>query len=107
MNTDRDQSTTPSLSAKEPAVFSLTGTVRITEAEQLHESALALLLNSGEVTVSCEGAEFVDASILQVLLALKESMWQQGRTLRFQDVPSSVASFWRLAGFDSTLSPRP
>lgn len=77
------------------------------DAEQLQESALALLANGGDVTVVCEETDCVDASILQILIALKSSLRQEGRALRFTDVSNSLASTWRLAGFDSNLEQTP
>jgi len=106
MKTNHDQAAATSLFPNGPASFSLKGTMRITDAEQLHES-VQMLANSSDVTVVCDETDFVDASIVQVLLALKESLRQHGHVLLFKNVPSSLASSWRLAGFDSTLSPRP
>lgn len=106
MKTSHDPAAATSLFPQVPASFLLKGTVRITDAEQLHES-VQMLANSSDVTVACDETDFVDASILQVLLALKESLRQHGHVLLFKNVPSSLASSWRLAGFDSTLSPRP
>lgn len=83
--------------------FLLKHATRITDAEQLHESALSLVQIVGDVTVDCEDTDWVDASILQILIALKSSLRNEGRALRFTNVSSSLASTWGLAGFDLNL----
>lgn len=107
MTSSHDQTTAPIVSDRESQPLFLKETMRITDAERLHESALALMANSGDVTVDCEETDGVDASILQILVALKNSLQQEGRALRFTDVSNSLASTWRLAGFDSNLKQRP
>jgi anti-anti-sigma regulatory factor len=86
-----------------PRSFSLKGGLGIADASRLHASLVALLDEGGDVTVACDEAEHVDASVLQILLALKEALRQEGRTLQFAGLPPAMESFWRLTGVGAIL----
>lgn len=107
MTSSHDRTSVTPTSDQSPQTLFLKETMRIADAERLHESALALLANGGDVTVACVETECVDTSILQVLVALKSSLRQESRALRLTDVSNSLASTWRQAGFDSTLEQTP
>src|SRR5689334_14312294 len=85
----------------------LRGHVNVGAAAELHQAALLLLGAEEEITVSCQHVDHLDASILQVLFAMKEERRAQGKMVRLIDVTPAVRSFIRLAGLAEVLLDTP
>jgi anti-anti-sigma factor len=62
----------------------LRGDVNVFLASQLHEEAVRLAESGQDVLVDCEQVESVDASALQILVALQEALAAHGRTVQFR-----------------------
>ncbi len=68
-------------------VLVLCGTIDVTLAKELHQTACQLAERGQDTAVGCKSIEYIDLSALQILLALKEELKARGKTLTFQEVP--------------------
>jgi anti-anti-sigma regulatory factor len=81
----------------------LRGRVTVEHARLLHERAVELRLAAGPVAVDCADVERLDASALQVLLALRVALLAAGRHLVLEHVPAALDATLRLAGAEALL----
>jgi anti-anti-sigma regulatory factor len=76
----------------------LAGHVTVSSASQLHEAALRLAASGNNVTVCCAGAEYLDASAIQILISLGRDLVRRGKRCDITNVPDGVKPWFRLAG---------
>lgn len=84
-------------------VIILEGAVDIFFAADLRQAALGLLGAGEDVAVCCEKLERLDTAALQILLALKKELEQNGKTLQVIDLPAGPARLVDLAGLTGRL----
>jgi anti-anti-sigma regulatory factor len=77
--------------------------VDILAARQLHGEALLLAAAGGAVVVDCSRCERLDASALQILLALDAHFRERQATLRIVGGSPAVRAWLRVAGCASLL----
>jgi hypothetical protein len=75
--------------------------------ERHDERPLTLVLH-GDVNIYCAGllhesADYLDTSALQILLALRQGLLAQGRSLRMTGVSAGMESLLGLAGVPSVF----
>lgn len=66
----------------------------------LREGALRELARGGVLIFDCEGLERIDASVLQLLLAVERAAREQGSGLVLRAVPDNVLCYFDVAGAD-------
>jgi anti-anti-sigma factor len=88
------------------AVLGLSGTVDVSSAVRLREEALRLASGGGAVILDWAGCRHLDASALQMLLALKRRLETGGGSLRVGRDASAVRAWLAMAGA-SALLPAP
>lgn len=76
------------------------GTAGIAEAAGLQDAALEAAASGNAVTVSLAEAERLDASALQVLLALRASLAANRVEMRWDGCTAQVAEYLALAGVE-------
>jgi anti-anti-sigma regulatory factor len=76
----------------------LTGRVTVSEAGQFHKTARELSARGTDVTVSCERAEYLDVSAVQILLCLGRDLIGRGRRCDIVGVSEPLGEYFRLAG---------
>jgi anti-anti-sigma regulatory factor len=81
----------------------LEGAVDIFFAVDLRQAALEVLQAGEDIIVCCEKLERLDTSALQILLALKKELEQNGRKIEWPDVPTGPAALAALAGLSGHL----
>jgi anti-anti-sigma regulatory factor len=84
--------------AKKGARLVLKGNVTVVSAERLHRTALESLELNADVTADLGAADDLDASALQILLALRRSLQARGRNLRLAGSSPLLDESLRLAG---------
>jgi anti-anti-sigma factor len=89
-----------------PNILRLEGIVDVRQARRVLESAKTSLASSGEVIVDCGAVERLDASAVQILLALKRSLEASDRTLRLDGAPERVSKLLLLTGMGRALDLR-
>jgi anti-anti-sigma factor len=72
----------------------------IQTATLLHAQALDALARPGTVLVDCADVELMDASAIQVLLALERALAARERRMAVTRVSAAAADAMRLAGFE-------
>lgn len=82
----------------------LSGTINLFVAGQLHQVALGLLTAGGRVSVDCRQADHLDGSACQLLLALKRDLRSRGGDLMLAGVPQAVDRYLRLAGMSELIT---
>jgi anti-anti-sigma regulatory factor len=90
----------------EENVLRLEGSVDVSRAQRLLETAREREKASGDVMVECAAVERLDASAVQILLALKRSLEASGRTLRMQNVPDRIFELLLRTGVGQALVAR-
>jgi len=80
------------------APLRLEGAVTFALASSLKEVACRQLRGGADLTVSCARLEQIDATGVQLLLALKRDLAQAGRRLELQEVPAQLERTFLLAG---------
>ena len=80
------------------APLSLAGAVTVGVASVLKEAACQQLRGAGDLAVSCARLEQIDASGVQILLALKRELAEDGRAFTLQEVPPRLEWAFALAG---------
>jgi ABC-type transporter Mla MlaB component len=78
--------------------LSLEGAVTVGVASVLKEAACQQLRGAGDLAVSCARLEQIDASGVQILLALKRELAEDGRAFALQEVPPRLERAFALAG---------
>lgn len=76
----------------------LAGRVTAADAARLHAAARAAAARGGDVRVGFARAEHVDASAVQIVLALGRDLAGRGKRCDVADVPAAVGEVFRLAG---------
>jgi ABC-type transporter Mla MlaB component len=76
----------------------LEGALSVGVACAVKEAACQRLRGAGDVAVSCARLEQIDASAVQILLALKRELAEDGRALALQEVPPGLRPVFALAG---------
>lgn len=79
----------------------LSGRVTVAHAKQFHATALELSASGANVTVCCEGADYLDVSAIQILLCLGRELVKSGRRCDIAGVAGALADDFRLAGLGS------
>jgi anti-anti-sigma factor len=66
--------------------------------EELRALALASVNTDGDLTVNVEGVEYLDASALQILLALAAERKKLGQALRLANASQALSHWFEYAG---------
>ncbi|MCU0703344.1 MAG: STAS domain-containing protein [Fimbriiglobus sp.] len=82
--------------------LALRGRVAAADAGELHRCALALVAGTAGVSVDCTEAEYLDASALQVILALGREVERSGR--RCVVTAGAATECFRLSGLVGLVS---
>lgn len=82
----------------EPSRLVLTGRVTVECAAELHAVALELSGRGCDVGVSCDGAEYLDAAAIQVILCLGRDLVGRGKRFQIQGVSDALGRSLHLAG---------
>jgi anti-anti-sigma factor len=97
--TEDESDSTVSLAREgDGSTLHLRGSVDVRSAADLHRAALALSEGDGDLRVCLTQASRLDASALQILIALADVLSRQGRDLRIVEVPESLAALLPWAG---------
>lgn len=80
----------------------LSGRVTVADAVDLHRAAVELASGCSPVRVDCTAATLIDASAVQVILALGQAVELAGR--RFEVTAGGVVHLFRLAGLAQIVS---
>jgi anti-anti-sigma regulatory factor len=75
-------------------------------AEELREAALACVNCGGDVTINLDHIDHLDASALQILLALDAEQGKRSRTLLFVKASSPLRDWFEFAGVADHFSMR-
>jgi anti-anti-sigma regulatory factor len=86
------------------ATIVLEGAVDIFFAADLRQAAVELLQKGEDVAICCDKLERLDTATLQVLLALKKELAQNGRTLHWGALAPGAGAVIGLAGLSGHLS---
>lgn len=86
--------------------LALRGTVGVALAPALRARALELAEDQRDVTVACDAVEHLDATALQLLIALRRAVEARGGRFTLAGVPDAVRHYLTLAGL-SGLAPHP
>lgn len=76
----------------------LEGAVTIGLASVLKDVACRQLRAGGDLALSCARLEQIDTSGIQILLALRRELAEDGRRLELQEVPAALARAFQLTG---------
>jgi anti-anti-sigma factor len=76
------------------------GTLDVFFAQRFADVALECLDARLDTVVRCQALERMDASALQVLLALRKGLAEGGQSLWFADVSAKVRAYLEIAGLD-------
>ncbi len=82
----------PSISSDTSGTFRLEGTLDIYSAERLQNTLADCLASSDTVTLDLGGVETCDTAGIQLLLSARVSASEQKKSVKFRDVPESVAT---------------
>jgi anti-anti-sigma factor len=85
------------------ATIVLEGSIDIFFAADLRRAAVELLKKGEDVAICCEKLERLDTATLQILLALKKELAQNGQALHWSAVPPTVGAVIGLAGLSGQL----
>jgi anti-anti-sigma factor len=66
--------------------------------EELRSLALSSVNTDGNLTVNLEGVEYLDASALQILLALAAERKKRGQALRLANASPALSHWFEYAG---------
>lgn len=84
--------------------LTIQGTLNVFSAGQFFEAARTLSDPGAETVVVCDDADYLDASALQILLALKLDLQEKGQRLRLTGVKPEMKQLIRLAGLTDHLA---
>lgn len=85
-------------SEREEIVLEWGGVVDVSRARELLDHAKACLVDSRDVVVRCDALERIDASGLQILLAMRCAVEASGGRLRLAGLPAPIAASLLRAG---------
>jgi anti-anti-sigma regulatory factor len=88
-------------------VLTLSGTARLDIVQQLHREALRLAHSGKNVVVDWRPAEYVDACVLQELIALGRALGAEGRKLQVAGDNPQVTKYLQLAGMAGCFATAP
>jgi len=79
----------------------LYGRVTAADAAELHRAAVAVVaaVDGDGVAVDCCGAEYLDTSVIQLLIALGREVTRGGRAFAVVGASDTVREDFRLTGF--------
>jgi anti-anti-sigma factor len=86
------------------AVLELSGTVDVASARRLHEEAMGLAAAGGLVIVDWAECSYLDAAILQTLLALQRRLEAKGGSLRVGRDAPAIRAWLNMAGAGALLA---
>ena len=104
-NAERAQFSAQALAADNQQEKTTIQTLRVEEcasAEQFRESALRMI-REGDVMLDLEGVDHLDASALQILLAIGVEQKNRGRTLRLLNTSPGLMQWFEWTGAASHL----
>lgn len=81
----------------------LTGDLTVFSATEMHRTAVQLVEQGQDLAVDCDGVDSVDCAAVQILLALKEALAAQGKSLQFTRLSDAVRNSLALSGLDRSL----
>ncbi len=76
----------------------LKGRVTVSSAARLHEAARSISTRGKNVIVCCADAEYLDVSVIQVLLCLGRDLVRRGKQCDITNIPDAIGELFRLAG---------
>lgn len=85
----------------------LRGTVGVALAPALRARALELAEDARDVTVACDEVEHLDATALQLLVALRRAVEARGGRFALAGVPDAVRHYLTLAGLGGLATAHP
>ena len=88
-----------------PLRLVLSGVIDINCVRDLHRRLSDAAISAAGVALDCRAVERLDGSALQVILALKEEVLRQGRTLEIAGASGSLYRYFATAGVASHLVP--
>jgi anti-anti-sigma regulatory factor len=92
------------LTAEVEWTLTLSGVVDVFDATALHAAVRdAPEAAPARVVAAMAAAERVDASITQLLLALRRALEAHGKTLTLAGVPAAITERWQAAGLGDEL----
>jgi ABC-type transporter Mla MlaB component len=86
------------------ATLYLSGSVGVAAAETLVEAA-RVAADSATVEVRLHEAEHLDASAMQILLALRDRLERGGHVLRVTGASDGIRGYAKVAGLEALLAP--
>ena len=87
--------------------LALRGTVGVAAAPELRARALELAEDARDVTVACDEVEHLDATALQLLVALRRAVEARGGHFALSGVPDAVRHYLALAGLSGLATAHP
>ena len=85
-------------------VLRLEGVLGVSNAEELRQTALEVCAYRRDVKIDWSGAVQIDASIAQVLLALRAHLAEQNRSLGHSTtIPAPIQTWFSIAGLWEVL----
>ena len=103
---NRDPAVSPQIDEVQPPAFiAVARSGGWMPADELREAALAALQEGGDVTFNLAGLDHLDASALQILLALAEEQTKRGRQMHLLNASPALGKWFEFAG-TSTLFTR-
>jgi len=86
------------IEAPDSVAIELRGTLDVFLAQRFAEAALHCVESGLCTTLDCSALERMDASALQIVLALRNALRAKAQVLRVANVPANVAAYLELAG---------
>ncbi len=85
------------------ATLCLSGQWGLENAAEFHRAAVELLASGKDIKLDWSAAVQIDASILQIVLALRQDLTATGRSFSVTAPNPDVADYLGIAGFSSIL----
>jgi anti-anti-sigma regulatory factor len=86
------------------AILTLGGIVDINSVAEVQHTAIEAALSGTSVRLDWSAVERVDASVLQVLMALRADMARQGKTFETSEIGPGLRDYLHTAGLTGTLA---
>jgi anti-anti-sigma factor len=74
----------------EPIRLQFGGHVTIAQVRELHQHALDLVASKRDVTICCEGADYLDTAVVQVLIGLGRELEMQNNVCELTGIHGRV-----------------
>jgi len=84
----------------------LAGRITVESAIEFHKCALELSNGDRDVSVSCEAAEYLDVSAIQILLGLGRALAAKQKRFEIVGVSEGLGAWLTLAGLSGASSAR-